>query len=270
MEAHYESAGVSVGFFHEGTSRDARSGGTSQHHRKHQPPRNSCPHGFGDPLLAHTPNSGPIWGQVSVQPPSSIAQGWRHLVPLVSAAGGKRSKQNVNNCACVVVQGENVRQTHRAADLMDIPEIWRLRLSPKLLLEGEKGLQDACCPAIRANPAQAKKKKPPPAAASQAALGIGIRSPYKFWDVWQGRGAVRQDTSLPPSLLVGRCSKHQALSTPAVVGFGAFGGFGSLFGRPGPGRRGCPRRAGPGAAIPKPPGMLGARMRPRLLPGRTA
>lgn len=158
MGAHYESAGVSVGFFHEGTSRDARSGGTSQHHRKHRPPRNSRPHGFGDPLLAHTPNSGPIWGQVSVQPPSSIEQGWRHLVPLVSAAGGKRSKQNVNNCACVVVQGENVHQTHRAADLMDIPELWRLKLSPKLLLEGEKGLQDACCPAIRANAVQAKKK----------------------------------------------------------------------------------------------------------------
>lgn len=106
---------------------------------------------------------------------------------------------------------------------------------------------------------------PPPPAASQAALGIGIRGPYKFREGWQGRGAVRQDTSLPPSLLVGRCSKHQALSTPTVVGFGAFGGFGSLFGRSGPGCRGCLRRAGPGAAIPKPPGMLGARMRPHLL-----
>lgn len=120
VEEHYESAGVSVGFFHEGTSRDPGktwSGGTSQHHREHRPLRNSRPHGFGDPLLAHTPNSGPFWGQVSVQPPSSIEQGWQHLVPLVLAAGGKRSKQNMNICACVVVQGENVRQTHRAAYL---------------------------------------------------------------------------------------------------------------------------------------------------------
>lgn len=182
VEAHYESAGVSVGFFHEGTSRDARSGGTSQRHREHRPPRNSRPHGFGDPLLAHTPNSGPIWGQVSVQPPSSIEQGRRHLVPLVSAAGGKRSKQNVNNCACVVLQGENVRQTHQAADLMDIPELWRLKLSPKLLSEGEKGLQDACCPAIRANPVQAKKKnhhqqqprRPLLALASSACTNFGM------------------------------------------------------------------------------------------------